>query len=825
MISPGGIPQFTGDFDELDRDVSALRSDAIGIRNGGADVHARFQMLEAFYTAPEAEALFATTQPVMDTADEFAAKLETVADALDTFSVEARPLAERLKQLKADAVAFTDSVEGDDDWTEDEKKVDRNKQLVDDVSATQFAFQDAERRAASRISAVVGGPAFVADDGSGLVKRGTVTYGYDADLFEGAKELPWGSVDDKTYDPWSLDWFGHGAKSVFWDGIYKDGIEAGAKGLWALATGDGEAWSGLKDVVTGIGLYTMTPYDAFMDWAVGPDEESEDEVRAKKAAKEFAKGIVAWDQWEENPARATGTVIFNVLTLGAGPLAAASRAGKGGLASNAAGAASKAGLYMDPLYVGLKATGAAAGKLPKLSDLTSRITAGAGAAADAQRVHSVIELEDGSRVVIENGEFIVTKDGRVVTHTPSRERSVSSEAIVVREREFAGATATARTSAATSRAGDELVAPAERGGPGATGSAHEGRAAADASRAGAAHGAHSGSGADVGGPGRAAGQLPPQRGGGSAGGGHDGQGSGGRNALEREREIMRQQVERANNDPGWFKEHYRSNGYRRSASAHSEYGRPVPQIVSDPFHPGQWIAKSDMPPAIKERYLHTKPITGSRSVVDADSLRHLDEQAAKRDASIAADKAAARKLTAAEKAYAANRTQELADAMHRADAEHSPLHGDANRQSELFGEQIAEQRAVPENYPDPVRVDDGAFGNNRFDQIYRTSDGRYVVVEAKGSLKAQLGVRKGHSGRLVTQGTREYFETILLEMEKRATRNRKKGLIEQAKAEKALAQDLMAALDAKKLEYVLVKADADGARYAGYEMKKFDITK
>lgn len=44
MISPGGIPQFTGDFDELDKDVSALRSDAIGIRNGGADVHSRFQM-------------------------------------------------------------------------------------------------------------------------------------------------------------------------------------------------------------------------------------------------------------------------------------------------------------------------------------------------------------------------------------------------------------------------------------------------------------------------------------------------------------------------------------------------------------------------------------------------------------------------------------------------------------------------------------------------------------------------------------------------------------------------------------------------------------
>ncbi|MCZ9340901.1 hypothetical protein NGM37_24375, partial [Streptomyces sp. TRM76130] len=60
MINPVGIPQFTGDFDQLERDVSALRSDAIGIRNGGADVHSRFQMLGAYYTAPEAEDLFAS---------------------------------------------------------------------------------------------------------------------------------------------------------------------------------------------------------------------------------------------------------------------------------------------------------------------------------------------------------------------------------------------------------------------------------------------------------------------------------------------------------------------------------------------------------------------------------------------------------------------------------------------------------------------------------------------------------------------------------------------------------------------------------------------
>ncbi|MFE0201488.1 hypothetical protein ACFW0I_38050, partial [[Kitasatospora] papulosa] len=166
MIEPTGISQFTGDLDQLEKDVSGLRSDAIGIRNGGKDVHSRFQSLEAFYTAPEADDLFATTRPVMDKADSFAAKLETVADALDTFSVEARPLAQRLAQLKSDAITFVDGVQGDDEWTYDEGKIQRHQELMDGVAAAESAFREAERRAASKISAVVGGPQFVVDDGS-----------------------------------------------------------------------------------------------------------------------------------------------------------------------------------------------------------------------------------------------------------------------------------------------------------------------------------------------------------------------------------------------------------------------------------------------------------------------------------------------------------------------------------------------------------------------------------------------------------------------------------------------------------------------------------
>ena len=64
------------------------------------------------------------------------------------------------------------------------------------------------------------------------------------------------------------------------------------------------------------------------------------------------------------------------------------------------------------------------------------------------------------------------------------------------------------------------------------------------------------------------------------------------------------------------------------------------------------------------------------------------------------------------------------------------------------------------------------------------------------------------------QGTREYFETILKEMRKRA-------LIDPKEA--ALERDLRRALRQGKVEYVLVKAKAEGGRYAGYKMKHFDI--
>ncbi|MFF4320588.1 hypothetical protein, partial [Streptomyces sp. NPDC001568] len=62
-INPCTIPQFTGDLAALESDRAKLDSAAGTFRDAGSNVDAEFQGLSAFYTAPEAAQLFATTKP------------------------------------------------------------------------------------------------------------------------------------------------------------------------------------------------------------------------------------------------------------------------------------------------------------------------------------------------------------------------------------------------------------------------------------------------------------------------------------------------------------------------------------------------------------------------------------------------------------------------------------------------------------------------------------------------------------------------------------------------------------------------------------------
>lgn len=423
MLNPASIPVFVGDLDQLDKDVSSLRSDAIGIRDGAVAIHSRFQMLEMHYKAPEAGDLLASTRPVSQKAEVFATDLETMADALATFSAEARPLVAKLNRLKAEAFAFVGKAEGDDEWSYDEDMVAEHDRLLSGVNAAEAAFREAERVTASKISAIVGGTRFIEDDGSHKRTEDVVMYGVSAEALDRAEQLPWGSPVSESHHWWELD---HQIKSFVWDGLIVDNIWGGIQGLGTLVGVDGfdaagDAWGGLGDIAGGIGQYAFTPVDKVLDRTFGEDEESPTETRQKQAATDFAKSLVAWDMWDENPARASATVVFTGLTLGLAPLAGTATAGRAGAATRAAAATARAGQYLDPLYAAAQVTGRTVGALPRISEVTANLRAGFGAGADLSP-HSTLELADGSKVRIEDGEFIrVDADGTRIEDTARHE--------------------------------------------------------------------------------------------------------------------------------------------------------------------------------------------------------------------------------------------------------------------------------------------------------------------------------------------------------------------------------------------------------------------
>ncbi|MFB6988887.1 hypothetical protein ACFCZT_10875 [Streptomyces sp. NPDC056230] len=387
----------------------------------------------------------------MDTAEEFAGDIESLADALDTFIFEAKPHADRLKQLKLDAFTFVDSVRDDDDWTKDQSKVDAHQALLDGVVAAREAFQEAERNAANKINAISPGmcrPQWVVDDGT----HGLGMYGQTADALKDVKDLPWGSPEGRTYERWSLEWWGHGAKSWAWDGIAKDSIWGGIDGLGTLAGFHGaqerdQAWDGLRRTVVGGYAYGM---DLF-----GQDEHLTGWQRDSKVyAKEFGKQFIAYDTWEEDPARAHAVVSFNLLTLASGPLAAASKLGKGGTFARAAGTVAKIGDALDPLGGAFKAAKALS-DLPKVSQVLANVS-------DHLQIpktkfpDGALDLSDRYRVD-KDGNFIpLDRDGKPHLDPAKHEPSAAERGVGGRQgdRELVGAGGSAP--GAVARAGDNL---------------------------------------------------------------------------------------------------------------------------------------------------------------------------------------------------------------------------------------------------------------------------------------------------------------------------------------------------------------------------------
>jgi hypothetical protein len=342
MIQPDAIPQFAGDCDALDGDASALGTVGRDVAATGAGVDSTWQGMASFYDAPEAAALFAATAPVRAASAAFGADVEAVAGTLHAYAAEVRPIAARLGALQGEARQFVADAQGDDDWREDGDRVDAHNGLVRQVDEQVAALMAAERTAANAINALFGGRQWHASDGR---EHDPDAYGYDAGQVPEDAGRPWGSPEERD-KPWYEDaWDGAVSlgKGVVWDGFVNGDVRGvlnlvgfwGQDGsVWSLDT-LGQSWGGLAKLAAGLSpaVLVVNHFTALPGL---------DKGEAGATLTSFAKGLVAWDRWGEDPARAFGEVAYNVLTI---PLAAlkVGKAGKAGRAGALAGRAADAG--------------------------------------------------------------------------------------------------------------------------------------------------------------------------------------------------------------------------------------------------------------------------------------------------------------------------------------------------------------------------------------------------------------------------------------------------------------------------------------------------
>jgi hypothetical protein len=312
MINPGEIPQIPGDVEAVARHGGTLQSAGKSFGSTGSDVHSTWQGLSAFYSAPEAAELFAATGPVKQKTETVGSDIATVGTALVSYADEVRPIKARLASLQSEAQTFVNSVAGDDGWRKDGDKVNHNNQLLSDVSGQISAWMAAQRRCANTIDRLSGGIQYVEDNGDGT--RNANEFGYSAGLLNqaaaGDDGVPWGKPDDRD-KPWYED-VGDAIVS-FGKGVVVDGLWGTVKGLGNLAGFGG--WDGLKQSWGGLlklGLALSPPLLIANQFTALPGLPK---GTLPNTLRDTGKALLAWDQWKDDPARASGNVVFNVASV------------------------------------------------------------------------------------------------------------------------------------------------------------------------------------------------------------------------------------------------------------------------------------------------------------------------------------------------------------------------------------------------------------------------------------------------------------------------------------------------------------------------------
>ncbi|MEU5811395.1 hypothetical protein [Streptomyces sp. NPDC047718] len=393
-VDPAEVPVFTGDLAALGKKAKAISSGGTTVQTKASDVHTSFGGLQAFYQAPEAEQLFATTKPVSDWGVRVSSDMTTIAGALDTYARDAEPLVRRLDSLRREAESFRSKVSGDEKWYEDGDLTDQNLERRNKIAEVWAQFHEVERSAHAKIVALVDGSPLKVNDGS----NGPGMYGYKAEDLKQAKSLPWGDAVEESVPAWQV-W------EHAWDfgtGFIVDGVGGTLEGLGGLVGLDGgdtfkASWTGLAKLSTasaitslpGIGpIFLAAPADKLPPWL----------RESRTAMKETGKALLAWDQWGSNPSRAAGAVVFNVITTIAtgGTGGSVSGAGKAGAVAKALSFAGKAGRVVDPMTYVFKGAGAG---VSKVGDVMAALRGMGKGEIPKINIDGAVALPDGAKTL------------------------------------------------------------------------------------------------------------------------------------------------------------------------------------------------------------------------------------------------------------------------------------------------------------------------------------------------------------------------------------------------------------------------------------------
>ncbi|ADH69961.1 hypothetical protein [Nocardiopsis dassonvillei] len=356
LIDPDTIPYPLTDVWSLNYAAETLRTGGEDLFGGAEDMSSTWGGLQAHYSAPESETLFAAMDPVLTRGEGLQGDLATVASALEDLAEAATTARGSLNTLRIDAQSLWNANHDKKVWwlnkddETDEWALAENIRIKDAVNTAWSTFNEAENACATRISAVFGGPAYVSPDqaaGDGALVYGLPTDAGERDLslenalsFEGVNSnindfaawagsefhpslMDWGNpIGQALWDTGATDFLwgtavGLTSKLGFWHP--DNGWRFDPRGRWDNATAAwGDAW---MDTATLVGVHDehgwlWEPGEGGQEgWGAGWDRWT---GNAWGSLTEIWEGHTAWSTRDDGVAYSNTTIGANAALMTVG---------------------------------------------------------------------------------------------------------------------------------------------------------------------------------------------------------------------------------------------------------------------------------------------------------------------------------------------------------------------------------------------------------------------------------------------------------------------------------------------------------------------------